>query len=171
MCWEPHGLQLFKVSVDPWCDRFACGTWKTYTGKTLQRTPQPNPTCYYWDLCNATGYLVSLDNTKVLTRDPQWTKIKVKEAIYITKHHEPWTVIPTASRLRPASWAISASQNVTWPKLLPEKSKCCDRVSKIDSKWIKIALTVNMTTVLDWLVRLHPACLIVTVCPHLVVVL
>ena len=35
------------------------------------------------DHCNATGHSVSLDNTKVLTREPQWTKRKVKEAIYI----------------------------------------------------------------------------------------
>ena len=37
------------------------------------------------DHCNATGHSVSLDNTKVLTREPQWTKRKVKEAIYIKK--------------------------------------------------------------------------------------
>ena len=37
------------------------------------------------DHCNATGHFVSLDNTKVLTREPQWTKRKVKEAIYIKK--------------------------------------------------------------------------------------
>ena len=35
------------------------------------------------DHCNATGHSVSLDNTKVLTREPQWTKRKVKEDIYI----------------------------------------------------------------------------------------
>ena len=38
------------------------------------------------DHCNATGHSVSLDNTKVLTREPQWTKRKVKEAIYIKKN-------------------------------------------------------------------------------------
>ena len=32
------------------------------------------------DHCYATGRSVSLDNTKVLTREPQWTKRKVKEA-------------------------------------------------------------------------------------------
>ena len=37
------------------------------------------------DHCNATGHSVSLDNTKVLTREPQWTKRKVKEAILIKK--------------------------------------------------------------------------------------
>ena len=37
------------------------------------------------DHCNATGHSVSLDNTRVLTREPQWTKRKVKEAIYIQK--------------------------------------------------------------------------------------
>ena len=37
------------------------------------------------DHCNATGHSVSLDNTKVLTRESQWTKTKVKEAIYIKK--------------------------------------------------------------------------------------
>ena len=37
------------------------------------------------DHCNATGHSVSLDNTKVLTIEPQWTKRKVKEPIYIKK--------------------------------------------------------------------------------------
>ena len=37
------------------------------------------------DHCNATGHSVSLDNTKVLTREPQWTKRKENEAIYIKK--------------------------------------------------------------------------------------
>ena len=32
------------------------------------------------DHCNATRHSVSLDNTKVLTREPQWTKRKVKSA-------------------------------------------------------------------------------------------
>ena len=38
------------------------------------------------DHCIATGHSVSLDNTKVLTRKPQWTKRKVKEAIYIKRN-------------------------------------------------------------------------------------
>ena len=38
------------------------------------------------DHCNATGHSVSLDNTKVLTREPQWTKRKVKEDIYIKRN-------------------------------------------------------------------------------------
>ena len=37
------------------------------------------------DHCNATGHSVSLDNTKVLSREPQWTKRKVKESIYVKK--------------------------------------------------------------------------------------
>ena len=35
---------------------------------------------------NATGHSVSLDNTKVLTREPQWTKRKVKELILLVFH-------------------------------------------------------------------------------------
>ena len=51
------------------------------------------------DHCNATGHSVSLDNTKVLTREPQWTKRKVKEAIYIKKsapsmNSEQWYQLP-----------------------------------------------------------------------------
>ena len=76
------------------------------------------------DHCNATGHSVSLDNTKVLTREPQWTKRKVKdEHKKKTWINEPWTGIPAAPDLPPssASWAFPAKENITWPRLLVEK--------------------------------------------------
>ena len=37
------------------------------------------------DRRNATGHSVSINNTKVLTREPQWTKRKLKEANILVK--------------------------------------------------------------------------------------
>ena len=39
--------------------------------------------CVCGDHCRATGHSVSMKNTKVLTRDSNWHKSNVKEAIYI----------------------------------------------------------------------------------------
>ena len=55
---------------------------QTPTWETLQGTRQSNHTyrCWWPRQCHRT--LFSLNNTKVLTREPQWTKRKVKEVIH-----------------------------------------------------------------------------------------
>ena len=88
--------------------------------------------------CNATKHSVSYDNTKVITRELLWTKWKVKEAIYITIYDPP-TGIPTSCPRSTTSSSFPASQNIMWPRLLAEKSKHCDWISKIDPKWVTIA--------------------------------
>ena len=69
------------------CTRVHLGETKRPLGKRfkVQHTNLTLPTGV-GDHCNATGHSVSLNNTKVLTREPQWTKRKVKEAIYIMKN-------------------------------------------------------------------------------------
>ena len=85
------------------------------------------------DQCNATRHSVSLKNIKVLTRERQWTKRNVKEAIYIKKNTPSMnrkqgyqTRIPTAPDLpsAPASWAVPVNENIRRLRLLDEKPKC-----------------------------------------------
>ena len=54
--------------------------WYGQVGVFLETFSKWSPTGV-GDHCNASGHSVSLDNTKVVTREPQWTKRKVKEAI------------------------------------------------------------------------------------------
>ena len=71
-------------------DPSATGLDHTYIGETKRTLSQrfkehtnlDKPTGV-GDHCRATGHSVSMKNTKVLTRESNWHKRKVKEAIYI----------------------------------------------------------------------------------------
>ena len=67
------------------CTRVHLGETKRPLGKRFkEHTNLTIPTV--GDHCNATRHSVSLDDTKVLTREPQWTKRQVTEAIYIKRN-------------------------------------------------------------------------------------
>ena len=57
------------------------------------------------DHCRGTGHSVSMKNTKILTRESNWHRRKVREAIYIyqteSPYHEQRPGIPSACHLQP----------------------------------------------------------------------
>ena len=80
---------IYEITCDQDPAHMYIGETKRPLGKRFNKFKEHTnltiPTGPVGDHCNATGHSVSLDNTKVLTREPQWTKRKVKEAIYIKK--------------------------------------------------------------------------------------
>ena len=101
--------------------------------------------------CNATGHSVSLDNTKVLTREPQWTKRKVKEAIYIKKS------APSMNRERDTSCPRSTSSSCFLSSSRERKHHVTKAsrwevemswsFKKNDPKWVKKSHFNNMNVI------------------------
>ena len=66
-------------------------TKRTLSQRFKEHTNLDKPT-WVGDHCQATGHSMSMKNTKVLTRESNWHKRKVKEAIYISNREPlPWT--------------------------------------------------------------------------------
>ena len=76
---------IYEITCDQDPAHVYIGETKRPLGKRFKEHTNLTIPTGVGDHCNATGHSVSLDNTKVLTREPQWTKRKVKEAIYIKK--------------------------------------------------------------------------------------
>ena len=76
---------IYEIACDQDPEHVYTGETKRPLGKRFKEHTNLTIPTGVGDHCNATGHSVSFDNTKVLTREPQWTKIKVKEAIYIKK--------------------------------------------------------------------------------------
>ena len=72
---------IYEITCDQDPAHVYIGETKSPHGKRFKEYTNLTIPTGVGDHCNATGHSVSLDNTKVLTREPQWTKRKVKEAI------------------------------------------------------------------------------------------
>ena len=77
---------IYEITCDQDPAHVYIGETKRPLGKRFKEHTNLTIPTGVGDHCNATGHSVSLDNTKVLTREPQWTKRKVKEAIYIKRN-------------------------------------------------------------------------------------
>ena len=77
---------MYEITCDQDPAHVYIGETKRPLGKRFKEHTNLTIPTGVGDHCNATGHYVSLDNTKALTREPQWTKRKVKEAVYIKKN-------------------------------------------------------------------------------------
>ena len=114
---DDEGQYIYEITCDQDPAHVYIGETKRPLGKSFKEHTNLTIPTGVGDHCNATGHPVSLDNTKVLTGEPQWTKRKVKEAIHKEKRpvNEPRTGIPAAPDLplAPASWVFPAKENIT----------------------------------------------------------